>query len=231
MSQGKKCNLDKDYLSEEYVNKKRSMAFISRQLGVSLATVHNYLKRYGIARRTPGESLMNDLANQTIGDWRVTSEKQWTAGKHLRWKCQCALCNQFHWVLARSLYSGTSTKCNPCRRRLWRGGYAELTGTHWKQILESARTRNLPVEITAQEAWELFQSQGGRCALSGLPIKFGYKSESTASLDRIDNSKGYIPGNLQWLHKDINKMKWAFSQDYFVGLCQSIASFQAGRSE
>ena len=34
--------------------------------------------------------------------------------------------------------------------------------------------------------------------------------KGTASLDRIDSTKGYVRGNIQWVHKDIN---W-FKRDY-----------------
>jgi len=43
--------------------------------------------------------------------------------------------------------------------------------------------------------------------------------ETTASLDRINNDLGYIEGNVQWVHKDVNRMKWAFTQDRFLELC------------
>jgi hypothetical protein len=72
--------------------------------------------------------------------------------------------------------------------------------------------------------WNLFLSQDRKCALSGIPIGFQDRSGSTASLDRIDNSKGYVIGNVQWVHKDVNIMKHTHSQDYFIGLCATIAS-------
>jgi len=56
--------------------------------------------------------------------------------------------------------------------------------------------------------------------LSGLDISFTGK---TASLDRIDNEKGYVEGNVQWVHKDINNMKHTYPNDYFVNLCQQVA--------
>lgn len=46
--------------------------------------------------------------------------------------------------------------------------------------------------------------------------------EQTASLDRIDSSKGYIPGNVQWVHKDVNKMKLALSEKRLLELCTLI---------
>ena len=51
----------------------------------------------------------------------------------------------------------------------------------------------------------------------------------TASLDRIDSKKGYIEGNIQWVHKDINRMKWAFNEDYFIKLCNNIYQYNLER--
>jgi len=48
----------------------------------------------------------------------------------------------------------------------------------------------------------------------------------TASLDRIDNNKGYIKGNVQWVLKDINKMKNIHTQDYFIELCKLVWEYQ-----
>ena len=96
----------------------------------------------------------------------------------------------------------------------------------WSKILEGAKRRRLEFTITPDYIQSLFDKQQGRCALSGLPLKLKtrYKdSEYTASLDRIDSSIGYIPGNVQWVHKHINKMKMEFDNDYFIECCRQIA--------
>lgn len=51
---------------------------------------------------------------------------------------------------------------------------------------------------------------------------------NTASLDRIDNSKGYEEGNIQWVHKDVNFMKRTYSQEYFIKLCTLISENCSG---
>jgi len=79
----------------------------------------------------------------------------------------------------------------------------------------------------------LFIKQNKKCALTGLDIKFGVRNdkitgtyeETTASLDRIDSSKGYVKGNIQWVHKDINIMKNDFNVDKFKKLCKMVISY------
>lgn len=107
-----------------------------------------------------------------------------------------------------------------------RKGLGELSGTYWNAIQRGAEARKLDFDITIQQAWDLFIKQDKKCSLSGIDIKLGYKyvdGEQTASLDRIDNTKGYIKGNVQWLHKDINNMKHAHTQEYFITLCKSVS--------
>ena len=72
----------------------------------------------------------------------------------------------------------------------------------------------------------------GKCALSGLEIQFGkhwkMMSDQTASLDRIDNTKGYIVGNVQWVHKQVNFMKGTMRQKEFIKFCKLISSSKCG---
>ena len=44
----------------------------------------------------------------------------------------------------------------------------------------------------------------------------------TASIDRKDNSLGYVKGNIQWVHKDVNALKSNFKEKYFLKLCKLI---------
>ena len=63
------------------------------------------------------------------------------------------------------------------------------------------------------------------CALSGEELSFGVgRMRGTASLDRIDSSKGYVKGNVQWVHKDVNFMKRTLNQQTFVNWCKKITN-------
>lgn len=66
--------------------------------------------------------------------------------------------------------------------------------------------------------WLLEEKQNFKCNVTGIPIRL-YKSNeknvlyNSASLDRIDSSKGYIEGNVQWVCLGVNYMKMNFSND------------------
>jgi hypothetical protein len=116
-------------------------------------------------------------------------------------------------------------------------GIGNIYQKFWSGICKGAKNRNLPVEITIEEIWNLYIKQNGHCALSGIPIYFhltgrGSKchnnqdGEGTASLDRIDSNKGYIKGNIQWVNKYINLMKTNFLIDVFKNLCKEVALYR-----
>lgn len=116
-------------------------------------------------------------------------------------------------------------------------GYKEISGTFWSQhILRSGRSdkrKPLEITITKEYIWNLFEIQEGCCALSGLKISFPLRWSDhnwTASLDRIDSSKGYIPSNVQWVHKHINTMKNSYNNEYFKELCSLIHNKSVGNS-
>jgi hypothetical protein len=114
-------------------------------------------------------------------------------------------------------------------------GVGDLSGVHWNRILFSAKIRKKEFSITKEYAWNLFLLQGGRCAISGEKILLSDKSADTisgkvtASLDRIDSTKGYIEGNVQWLHKDVNYMKWKMSTETLLTWCDRISIFNKTR--
>ena len=106
-------------------------------------------------------------------------------------------------------------------------GCGDLTGTKIFDIKRNAKRKNIEYSVSKEYLWKLFEQQNKKCALSGQDLWFGrihYPMETNASLDRIDSTKGYIEGNVQWVHKDVNKMKLNFKQEYFIELCKQIAA-------
>lgn len=107
-------------------------------------------------------------------------------------------------------------------------GYEDISGSYWTEVKRRAEARGLAFEINIEDAWNLFIKQGKRCALSNWKIAFGKKSKSkqTASFDRIDSSKGYIDGNVQWVYSDINLSKWDFDECRYKELCWLVSNYE-----
>ncbi len=110
-------------------------------------------------------------------------------------------------------------------------GHGDISGMYFAGFRCKARKHNIEFNITIEQIWNLYLEQDRKCALTGLPIDFIQSQRlkikngtaTTASLDRIDSTKGYTIDNVQWIHKDVNKMKNAFTQDRYIEICKLVA--------
>lgn len=157
-------------------------------------------------------------------------------GWRTKWWCQCR-CGRWVWRKNDSLLSPGRHSCgclhprkaSAAYRPNWKG-YGDIPREYFLRIEKAAKRRGIPLSVTIEQMWDLFVRQGGVCPFSGLAIAFNRGTVHTASLDRMDSAGPYAPGNLQWVHKDVNLMKKALSREKFVGLCRRVTDFQDGRS-
>ena len=145
------------------------------------------------------------------------------AGRSLA-KCKCDCGNEVI-VVPSLLKINLTNSCGCAPTGAWTG-IEEISGTFLYRIKRNAEVRSLEYNLSNKFLWELYLKQNKKCALTGLPISFNRDTTkpSTASLDRIDNSKGYIESNIQWVHKDINKMRMEFDLDYFKKMCKLVVN-------
>jgi hypothetical protein len=109
-----------------------------------------------------------------------------------------------------------------CRKEIYKG----IFPTVFNKIKKQAEEREIEFNVSIEYIGDLFEKQEQKCALTGiiLTLKANTKDTSqTASLDRKDNTKGYIEGNLWWIDKRINKLKSDFPQEEFFMLCEKVA--------
>lgn len=188
---------------------------------------------------------MEDLSKKEFDKLVVIGpgpSKRYKNGKSYRtWECLCK-CGKTVYPTTSKLKSGHTRSCGCLRLKnisprlskdhpAWKG-CGDISGSHWCRILANARHRKIEVSITIEYAWNLYLLQDRKCKLSGVPIDFSMSSKElvdgllTASLDRIDSSKGYIEGNVQWVHRDVNYMKMNLLEDRFIDWCNIISNFQ-----
>lgn len=87
--------------------------------------------------------------------------------------------------------------------------------------------RKYQVEVSLEYLLDVWENQKGICVYSGVQLVLPNKKSSKhemASLDRIDSSKGYIEGNIQFISAAMNYMKNTMSHEETVELCKIIAS-------
>jgi hypothetical protein len=82
-----------------------------------------------------------------------------------------------------------------------------------------ARRRAVPFTLTFEEYKSLYDKQAGKDGYTGqqMVFKFGQgRSAATGSLDRIENEKGYTPGNVVFCRLDTNGKKSDKPKEQFV---------------
>lgn len=174
-----------------------------------------------------------DITGKTFDQWKVLcrdEEKSTSDSNYWLVQCSCGSVKSLH---LSSLMTGASKRCVKCSNNLpdkiskKLTGYKEITGSYWSSVKAGARWRNIDFDITIEYAWGIFLKQKGFCALSNEEITLSKGNQKgTASLDRIDSKNGYVPGNIQWVHKDVNRIKQYYKEEYFLGLCDKISKHQ-----
>lgn len=172
--------------------------------------------------------------------WTIVEEFKSKSRIYVRVICNCGIkgIRRKDHVL-----SGRTTCCKKCSASMTlkkfpnkrfgprpHGGIGDISLTLWGCIKSCADVRGLDFKISLRYAWALFKKQDSKCALSGknINLKHGYKNSNvnwadiTASLDRIDSTKGYVQGNVQWVHKVVNRMKGDLPENIFIDYCASI---------
>lgn len=180
---------------------------------------------------------MIDLCGQRFGNLTVTSLCGGSRGGSRLWNCLCD-CGNIAQVSTRHLNRSHNTvrSCGCLKRRdrenhpSWTG-YEGISGHWWAtHVKRSIDKRRIPIEvdIDIKYAWDLFIAQDKKCAISGIDLYLADDNTNTASVDRIDSSQGYVKGNVQWVHKDVNYMKRHYSMEYFIRFCKLIVEHQTG---
>ena len=167
-----------------------------------------------------------EMKDKVFGKLKVLHEDLSNDHKHTKWVCECE-CGVIKSISGDHLRRTLIVSCG-CKNRLKKNG--DISSSLWYNITSSkiskrSKRRNLDFNLTKEYVYKLFLEQQDKCALSGVDITLPTRwngSDYTASLDRIDNTKGYIKGNVQWLHKHVNIMKNSFPQEMFIYLCNKI---------
>lgn len=175
-----------------------------------------------------------DLTGHRFGRLVVLQRGENYSNGQTRWKCLCD-CGIEVLIARANLVRNMQASCGCLKSRTGKdhplfSGVGDISASQWQRIQSGAdgkKRRPIEFSVTIEEAWQLFLDQGKKCALTGWDIDFGQgrRIVPTASLDRIDSSQGYKLNNIQWLHKDINRLKWDLSTERLVELCRAVVTY------
>lgn len=179
-----------------------------------------------------------DFTNKIVGTYLVLGKlrvhKYPSGNTHHIWLVECTNCGnkvetQSQKVFASKIgckkcYGQAMSGSNSCH---WKGGRTVPGYFLSKVIFGSKRSRDIEVSITIEYLDELWERQEGKCVYTGWDLSFGKSGVlGTASLDRIDSSIGYVEENVQFVHKDVNTMKWELSNARFLEICSAIHNYR-----
>lgn len=200
----------------------------------SKASIYKYAKKYNL--KWPEIDLIGySYEYLTVVD-KIGSKG--TKGKQsIYWKvlCKCGNCIE---KSTKSIRRNEHKSCGcffknkeyRTKNKHW-NGYEDIHGKWFSGLKRGAKSRGHEFNITIEYIWDLYVEQGKKCALTGRDLVFAQSSKgfqngcTTASLDRIDSTIGYIKGNVQWVHKDVNLSKQRLNNVDFIQLCQEVCCY------
>jgi len=213
------------YLNEEEASnaqKRWNMEYYHRNKNIINENMKKRYKQMLVDNPKPGSKDI-EMVGLKFGKLTVIEYYGLDKYKNKLWLCKCD-CGNETYVKTTYLINGKKMSCGCNQHKTGSEvynytGYKDISGTKWNSIESNAKTRNLIFNITKEQVWEMFEKQNKICSLTKLPISF---KDGTASIDRINNDKGYEIDNISIVHKDVNIMRNKFSIDYFKKICKLI---------
>lgn len=89
--------------------------------------------------------------------------------------------------------------------------------TRLRDARAHAKTKDREFTLTVPYMRSVYDSQQGRCYWTGVELEVSPLPHHPwqPSLDRIDSTKGYVPGNVVWAAWVVNRMKSDYTPEQF----------------
>jgi hypothetical protein len=99
-----------------------------------------------------------------------------------------------------------------------------------KNVIKNSKKRNQKYDVDLEYISEMWKRQNGICPFTKQKLELRTHSNKekagpySASLDRIDNSKGYIRGNIRFVALIFNYARNIFSDNDVLEFCKKVVS-------
>lgn len=169
-----------------------------------------------------------DMTGKRFGRWTVLMIDSEKLGGRIAWKCVCD-CGTKRSVIGRDLRNGKSTSCGCISKektiqRSFKHGHAKRSGHNityksWSSMIERCTNPNSKV-------WSYYGGKGIKVcerwfSYSNFVEDMGERPSLKYSIDRIDPSGNYEPGNCRWAddyEQRINSRSGPKNTSGFVGV-------------
>jgi len=97
-----------------------------------------------------------------------------------------------------------------------------------KMLRDRVKRKPRDFNLTLEYLKEIWDKQNGKCPFTNFDLELRtYKNDSrlnikSASLDRIDNSKGYVQGNVRFVSVMFNFARNKFSDEEVIEFAQAV---------
>lgn len=138
------------------------------------------------------------------------------------WKCYCKPCYVEH---MRDYYARNPQKYRRLKERERERRAQRPAHMMWLKVRQRAIKTGTPFTITAAD----LEPVPTKCPVLGIPIEYaarGVNNPNAASVDRVDNAKGYEPGNVIIVSFRANELK----RDATLSELKAIAAFYGARA-
>lgn len=106
--------------------------------------------------------------------------------------------------------------------------------TRTKGMTKKGSVRNKECTITVEDIKKIYKEQNGKCKISGIQMTSTIgcgKQPYNISIDRKDNTKGYIIDNIQLVCSHVNIMKGAISEQQLINICNQITIYNGNQNK
>lgn len=219
-----------------YIGEKVGMREIAHELKINIKSVIKILKLNKVEIR---KGKKNRIGNR-YDRLKVVRYTRLDNSDKPMWECWCECGNKVE-ARGSDLETGKIKSCGCLRiekskenikishkmypRSYGFCGIEDIRGAYLSGIKHRSMKKGREYSVSNQYLWDLYLKQNRKCAMTGMEIKFN-TGKQTASLDRIDSKKGYVEGNVQWVHKDINSVKHDYTVDQFRNYCKLVANYK-----
>lgn len=107
----------------------------------------------------------------------------------------------------------------------------------YRMYQKRARDIGKPFNLSADWIHDSLRRLGDKCEISGIAFNYDpqprktkshFKHPIRPSLDRIDNTGGYVPGNVRFVLHCVNIGINEWGLDNYIAVCAAVASHQRG---
>lgn len=115
-------------------------------------------------------------------------------------------------------------------------GWRKDEFTKFRYHFRNIKSRNKEIDITIEYLKDVWEKQNELCPYLGIKLTLNSYGKikkdpiTSASVDRIDSSKGYVKGNIQWISRAVNFMKNDMSEDELLKIFDLIVENRKGSS-